>query len=78
MMKGLLLDRVDMSSDDFAKDMGVELPSFILTNTADSEFRINDLAAVAAEKAGDFPLAKGAVEHGFFHHSFPSKLELSH
>jgi hypothetical protein len=50
--------------------MGVEFPGFVLTNAADSEFRINNLAAMAAEKAGDLPLAKRAVEHGFFHHSF--------
>lgn len=68
MIERLFFDRVDMGSDDFTVNVGVELSLFILPDTTDTEFRIRYLAAMIAEKTGNLPLSKGSKEHGFSNH----------
>ncbi len=68
MIKGLFFDGVDMSSYDFPVDMGVKLSFLVLSHSADAEFRVDNIAAMATEETRDLLLRKSLVEHGFFHH----------
>ena len=68
MIKGLFFDGVDVSSYDFPVDMGIKLAFPVLPHAASTEFRVDNIAAMATEETRDLLLRKSLVEHGFFHH----------
>jgi hypothetical protein len=68
MVKRFFFDRIDMSRDNFPVDMRIELSFLVLPDTANSVFRVCDLALVTTEKTGHLLLWERPVEHGFFNH----------
>jgi hypothetical protein len=65
----LLLDGIDMGSDDIAVGVGIKLSLLLPAYTAETEFAFRNLTVMVAEKAMKNTLFIFFIEHGFFFHS---------
>jgi hypothetical protein len=71
MIERFFFDWVDVSGYDFPINKGIEFAFSVFPHSAHAEFRWCNLAAVAAEKTGDFPAFEALIKHGFFNHFAP-------
>jgi hypothetical protein len=68
MIQRLLLDGIDMGSDDIAVGVSIKLPLLMLAYSAETEFAFRNLTVMVAEKAMKNTLFIFFIEHRFFFH----------
>jgi hypothetical protein len=68
MVERLLLDGIDMGSDDIAVGVSIKLPPLIPAYPAETEFPLRNFAVMVAEKAMKNALLIFFIEHRFFFH----------